>query len=384
MALDGRDGLFRGCTYPEMKQFRTSILGLVLVVAAFAIAFAALRSGSDLWFAAIYTFIVLLLLLSVIIARFRRGDEKAFWFGFAVFGWGFFLIGFGLWINPYADFDFDEGEPSRLNPNLMTSRLIHLVVTYLRKSVDDVEDIEKITWNTIGIAHLILTLVIAILGGMIGTVARRRRGKIISVRSLAILALAAAIPAFAWSSASLRPPNSYFPKLAFDEEKDASEFSSAWYSSHLRAMGEPSLWALARKNQTASVYRLLWLPSFHHPVCVRISSTAGGARLHVKVLDGAGGFRPGLVAIERNIMLPEHEWNNLNRYLKQAGFWKMPTRPEDDLGVEDGAQLILEGVQAGTYHVVDRQIPEPAYKELCRHMLELTGLDVQAQWARYH
>ena len=105
-----------------MKQLRTSILGMVLVVAAFAMAFAALRSGSDIWFGAVYTFTVVLLLLTVIVARFRRGDEKAFWFGFAVFGWGFFLLGFGLWINPLASFDFEEGEPNRLNPNLLTSQ----------------------------------------------------------------------------------------------------------------------------------------------------------------------------------------------------------------------------------------------------------------------
>ena len=35
---------------PEMKRFRTSIMGMVLVIAAFAMAFAALRSASDLWF----------------------------------------------------------------------------------------------------------------------------------------------------------------------------------------------------------------------------------------------------------------------------------------------------------------------------------------------
>jgi hypothetical protein len=212
-----------------MKRLRTSVLGLVLIVAAFAMAFAALRSGSDIWFGTVYTFTVVLLLLTVIVARFRRGDEKAFWFGFAVFGWGFFLLGFGLWMNPLASFEFEEGEPNRLNPNLLTS----------------------------------------------------------------------------------------------------------------------------------------------------------GAILHAKVLDGAGGYAPGFVAIDRKITLAENEWETLNQHLEQAGFWTMPTRLEDDGGC-DGDQLIVEGVKEGTYHLVDRWAADASYAGLCRHLLNLTGLDVKNQWNKYH
>jgi hypothetical protein len=168
-----------------MKRFRTSILGMVVVIAAFAMAFAALRSASDLWFGAVYTFTVVLLLLAVIVARFRPGDEKAFWFGFAVFGWGFFLLGFGPWMNPIAD--SDEGLVGRLNPSLLTSRFILYLVARLRKGADDLENIDKITANTIGIAHLLIVLTLALCGGMIAALVRRRRVQKASVRSWSIL-----------------------------------------------------------------------------------------------------------------------------------------------------------------------------------------------------
>ena len=364
-----------------MKKFRTSILGMIAVVAAFALAFAALRSASDLWFGAVYTFTVVLLLLTVIVARFRRGDEKAFWFGFAVFGWGFFLLGFGPWMIPLEQ--FEEGEPGRLNPSLLTSKAIFFLVAHLRKKPDDLQDVEKITANTIGIAHLVITLGLAICGGMIGAMVRRRRGTIVSVKSLSIVAALAVITALASSSFRPRPPALYFPKLAFDDNQDHSDFVRKWYSGHLLAMGEPSLWKLSRSHRNAAVYRLLWLPSFHHSVGVRIDRTPEGAKLHVTVLDGQGGYDPGLVAIERNVMLAEDEWKNLNDYLEKAGFWAMPTRLENDDGC-DGDQLVVEGVSAGRYHVVDRWMPEPAYEKLCRHMLDLTGLNVRGKWAEYH
>jgi hypothetical protein len=356
-------------------------MGMVLVVAAFAMAFAALRSGSDLWFGAFYTFTVVLLLLAVIVARFRHGDEKAFWFGFAVFGWGFFLVGFGPWMNPVAD--SDEGLVGRLNPSLLTSRFIFFLVALLRKGANDIEDIDKITANTIGIAHLLIALSLALCGGMIAALVRRRRGKQTSVKSWSIVAGLAVSTACVSCGFSPAPPTRFFPAMAFDEREDLSDFTERWYSKHLQAMAEPSLWALSRKDRVPSVYRLLWLPSFHHTVCVRMERSPEGAKLHAKVLDGMGGYEPGLVAIDRNLELTDEEWNGLEQGMEQAQFWAMPTRYPDDGGC-DGDELIVEGIRGGTYHVVDRWMPEAAYKELCRHMLDLADLDVQKTWSHYH
>ena len=100
-------------------QLRVSLLAIVLIIAACAMAFTGLRTASKLWYSALYTFTAFLLLTAVLAARFRRGHERAFWFGFAVFGWGFFLMGLGPWMNPFSD----DGEPvgHTLNPNLLTT-----------------------------------------------------------------------------------------------------------------------------------------------------------------------------------------------------------------------------------------------------------------------
>jgi hypothetical protein len=45
----------------------------------------------------------------------------------------------------------------------------------------------------------------------------------------------------------------------------------------------------------------------------------------------------------------------------------------------------LEGVMAGEYYIIDRWGPSAGadYTELCRYMLDLSGLDVMETWKRY-
>ena len=238
--------------------------------------------ASDLWYGALYTFAMVLLLVAVIAARFRRGNEKAFWFGFAVFGWAFFVVGLGPW--PSLGVDEGEGMGIALNQNLLTSRVILFLVPHLRTKTNEFGAIDRITRNTIGIAHLLVTVAIAVGGGAIAILIRRRRGRLVSLKSLTTLAGLAAATAVASSMAFARPAAGFFPSSVIGE----GFYHVAWYSEHLAAMGEPSLSKLAAQDRDALVYRLLWLPSFHHPVCVRINRTAAEIKLRVKVLDGKG------------------------------------------------------------------------------------------------
>src|SRR4051794_36572493 len=80
-----------------MTSTRLSLSGLMVVIAILAAEFAAMRSGSQLWFSTIYSITLLVLLVATLAARFRRGGARAFWFGFALFGWAYFLMALGPW-----------------------------------------------------------------------------------------------------------------------------------------------------------------------------------------------------------------------------------------------------------------------------------------------
>lgn len=51
----------------------------------------------------------------------------------------------------------------------------------------------------------------------------------------------------------------YFPELVFfPKNKEVNSIIDDMTSVHLKAMKEPSLWKLSRKDRTPTVYRFLW------------------------------------------------------------------------------------------------------------------------------
>jgi len=141
---------------------------------------------------------------------------------------------------------------------------------------------------------------------------------------------------------------------------------------------------LSQRDPDATVYRLLWLPTFHHPVCVRIVRTGESAQLRAKVLDGRGGYERGQIAIDRSITLDVEQWKEFNRHLEKAAFWDMPSEIKLDGFIVDGDSLTLEGVKGGICHEVRRTIPDPSYEALCSYMLELTQIEMTKAWSSYH
>ena len=77
----------------RMRRIRCSIANLLLVVLFTGIALAALRSGSALWGSLLFTAAVAALLVAVVGAVYCRDQRRAFWLGFALFGWGYLLLG---------------------------------------------------------------------------------------------------------------------------------------------------------------------------------------------------------------------------------------------------------------------------------------------------
>src|SRR5689334_10295137 len=97
-------------------RFRPSIAGLMAFILFLGIWFAAMRSGSDLWLRISWTLTASVLLAALILAQYRG----AFWYGFAIVGWGYFLLGSVGWGSPPNS---RVHTPGALNRMLLSSDL---------------------------------------------------------------------------------------------------------------------------------------------------------------------------------------------------------------------------------------------------------------------
>jgi hypothetical protein len=73
-------------------RFRFTLLGALGVVLFVALALAAVTSGTVAWVSAVSLVVLTWLCVAVTGALLRRGEARAFWIGFAVFGWVYMLL----------------------------------------------------------------------------------------------------------------------------------------------------------------------------------------------------------------------------------------------------------------------------------------------------
>ncbi|HXB71414.1 MAG TPA: hypothetical protein VNY05_24480 [Candidatus Acidoferrales bacterium] len=90
-------------------------------------------------------------------------------------------------------------------------------------------------------------------------------------------------------AAAVLPAQQYFPP-------GVPESKANWYSRHLKALHEPSLWELSLHDPKAEVYRFVWLRAFHHPIAVRlVVRTSRSGWLNSRMTTGEGGHEPGRI-----------------------------------------------------------------------------------------
>jgi len=70
-----------------MRRIRFTIAGLLVIVLFVAVGFAGLREASDLWDSGLFTVTLGILLISILLAVHCSVSRRAFWIGFALFGW---------------------------------------------------------------------------------------------------------------------------------------------------------------------------------------------------------------------------------------------------------------------------------------------------------
>lgn len=164
-----------------------SVVGLMAVVLAWALVGAMLRAAGEDWFRLAYSITVVVLLMTVLLARQRREPERSFWFGFAALGWGYFLIA----LNPLTESHSDPwATPVHVNRSLVTTDWFTLLADrivgraegnladdhYYRGGLLTVVRVEKRVYNTVCMLHLLTAYTAGLCGGAASLALRPRPG----------------------------------------------------------------------------------------------------------------------------------------------------------------------------------------------------------------
>jgi hypothetical protein len=129
-------------------------------------------------------------------------------------------------------------------------------------------------------------------------------------------------------------------------------------------------------DPAAQVYRLVFLPTFHEPVCIRVDNRSGQYSVIVTKLSGQGGFtfdELGKRWPSEAKFISHNDWLGLERLIEASRFWELETIDVFDEPVNDGAYWVLEG-ENGLYHRVERIRPSEHLKTAMLRLIDLGGV----------
>ncbi len=152
-----------------------SLRKAMIGTAFFAVGLAAIRYSTYLWLRTINTVVLFYLMFAILAVVQYPKRIRAFWLGFAVFGWGYYYAAFGPW-EGWPDPDISNTPFQMVSPDLLSNDLVGLVVRLvsnipprqsqgflIQQSPEYQEHYICAGW----IGHLLFTLIFAGIGGII-------------------------------------------------------------------------------------------------------------------------------------------------------------------------------------------------------------------------
>jgi hypothetical protein len=156
------------------------------------------------------------------------------------------------------------------------------------------------------------------------------------------------------------------PMPGFAQEANSAEELRArnTYRNTLSIFKETQIFS--HTNPKIEIYRVLIVPTFYHPLSIRVERNEGEYFLVAKQLSGQGGYGWGKLKREKRRRLSAEEWRTLIDLSNQLSFWTLdPIDKEyepDEKGETriclDGTSWYLEALSGGKYHALERYCPE--------------------------
>ena len=183
------------------------------------------------------------------------------------------------------------------------------------------------------------------------------------------------------------PVPSYWRPGAFGPESLHPQFLwDDWFSAELCAMEEPPIENISGN----SVYRLLYLRSFHSPIAVTLTQASSSRRLRATLMSPPQD-EPGIATVldHRNRVLTTDEWAKFEQLLVKSKFWTMQSWPPPRFTPEghrivtfDGSEWMFEARTPRASHTVATKFPglDPGnddFKAMLLYLLSLSGLQIE-------
>lgn len=145
-------------------------------------------------------------------------------------------------------------------------------------------------------------------------------------------------------------PNVYFPPDAL-----MSDFTREWYSGHLAAAGETSLFA--QGCDAEACIRFTWLRSFHPPITIRVElHQHSPSILYFKQLSVVRGLKHGEPTVSASRDLSARSTSGLQEMMTEI--LENPDYNEASCNCgTDGARWIVEYRTSGAYTLADQWSP---------------------------
>ena len=140
-------------------------------------------------------------------------------------------------------------------------------------------------------------------------------------------------------------------------ESELDGFRAEWYGKALTSAQEPSLFERSQSRAPSSEYRFTWLPSFNHPITVKVLTKPDGAlQVIAKELSGAGGYDPSRITRRVERVLSPDEAASFIGTVAKTDICHLPSA-RCLLGGVDGEEWIFEAVDKTGYHFTRRWSP---------------------------
>ena len=195
----------------------------------------------------------------------------------------------------------------------------------------------------------------------------------------------------------------YFPASFSDSEKMRftwqQDMKQRRASSSLYSFKEPILY---KKNDSQTIYRLLWFRSFHEPLCFSMKEYNSKFYMRAKMLNRYPAYydyveaigndeetgkvildtiqkadRLAIIKFDTAVSLTKSEWNKIESYLTKVNFWNGPVDDPNTNLSSDGSSWIIEGRKNNKYHFIDRHFEGGELINFGKYLIWLCGMNIK-------